>query len=156
LSDPWCLLLLQVVCGSESLLVLTSDRPLQHAGNTSTNSSNTHAGPNVKKQQHQQQQSLFSLVDQAASLTDASPTAAAAGGDMSMDGVEWVDVEGQGPFFCPAPRAGSGCRVSVTTSNTVSAAAAEAAAAPKLQLISAEWSPAWLLCLHPDVAEWCA
>jgi len=26
-------------------------------------------------------------------------------GDMSMRGVDWSDVEGQGPFFCPAPRA---------------------------------------------------
>jgi hypothetical protein len=102
---PYCLLL-QVVCGSESLLVLTSDRPLQH--NSTNNSGNTHAGPNFK-----QQQSLLYLVDQAASLANNSSTTVAGEGSMSMDGVDWEDVEGQGPFYCPAPRTGSGRRVSV-------------------------------------------
>jgi hypothetical protein len=101
------------VCCSESLLVLTSERPLQHTASNS--SSSTIAGHNSSTKGQQQQESLHSLLNRAASLTTRSLTtadAAATEGDMSMDGVDWVDVEGRGPFYCPAPRAGSGRRVS--------------------------------------------
>jgi hypothetical protein len=109
-------LVLQVVCSSESLLVLTCDRPLQ-LGNTG-NTTGQHSSHNSKQQQQQQQASLLSLVQQTSRLSSNAAVAAAAAGDISMQGVDWVDVEGQGPFYCPAPRTGGGRRVSDITSTS--------------------------------------
>lgn len=112
---------LQAVCGDETLVVLTCHRP--HTGHNSTQHSQSElAAADALAAADMRSNSSASLPRSSSMLSTGSrgsmqgrgtSSKAAAGigdadnADLScMDGVDWVDVDGQGPFYCPQPRSG--------------------------------------------------